>query len=91
MILICFFLLRGRRREREGGGERAALTRVLQGHNQIGDCGAGGLGEALKVNSSLQLLFLVSHSVFDIDLLVAGATQDVVGEAGCTHACAAGP
>ena len=36
------------------------LTRVLQDGNFIGDDGARGLGEGLKVNSSLQQLVLVS-------------------------------
>ena len=48
---------------------------MLQNNNQIGDDGAGGLGEGLKVNSSLQRLTLVRHFVFDIDLFVAGALQ----------------
>jgi hypothetical protein len=63
---------------------------VLQRCNQIGDDGAKGLGEGLKVNSSLRELFLVRHFVFDIDLFVAGAMQGEGGEGeGCTHACAA--
>ena len=37
---------------------------MLQDNNQIGDDGARGLGEGLKVNSSLQDLFLVRHFVF---------------------------
>jgi hypothetical protein len=41
-----------------------ALKRVLQDNNQIGDDGAGGLGEGLKVNISLQMLYLVRHFVF---------------------------
>jgi hypothetical protein len=82
LILICS--LQRRRREREGGwGERAALTRVLQAENQIGDDGAGGLGEGLKVNSNLKKLYLVSHSVFDIGLLVAKAMQ-AEGADGCS-------
>ncbi len=32
---------------------------MLQGGNQIGDAGAAGLGEGLKVNSSLRYLGLV--------------------------------
>jgi hypothetical protein len=52
---------------------------VLQDRNQIGDDGAGGLGEGLKVNISLQKLLLVSHSVFYFELPVAEATQ---GEGG---------
>jgi hypothetical protein len=60
-ILIC--LLRGRLRKREGRGW-AALTRVLQSYNQIGDVGARWLGEGLKVNSSLQALSLVRHFSF---------------------------
>ncbi len=35
------------------------MTRVLQWGNQISDAGAAGLGEVLKVNSSLQELRLV--------------------------------
>ncbi len=63
---------------------------MLQGGNRIGDDGAVGLGEGLKVNSSLQLLNFVRHFVFDIDLFVAGAMQGEGGEGvGCTHACAA--
>jgi hypothetical protein len=56
-------LLRGLCREREGRGW-AALTRVLQSNNQIGDDGAVRLGEGLKVNSSLQNFSLVRHFVF---------------------------
>ena len=68
----------------------AALTRVLQGNNQIGDDGAWGLGEGLKVNSSLLELFLVRHLFFVLDLFVSGALQVEGGEGvGCTHACAA--
>ncbi len=36
------------------------LTHVEQGYNEVGDEGALGLGEGLKMNSSLQMLFLVS-------------------------------
>jgi hypothetical protein len=63
---------------------------VLQENNRIGDGGAGGLGEGLKVNSNLQTLSLVRHFVFVLDLFVAGAMQGegVEGE-GCTHVCAA--
>ena len=53
---------------------------MLQRNNQIGDDGAGGLGEGLKVNSSLQELHLVRHFVFVIDLIVAGAMQGEGGE-----------
>ena len=53
----CFFL-RGRCGERAGRGS-AGVTRVLQEGIQITDAGAAGLGEGLKVNSSLQHLFLV--------------------------------
>ncbi len=64
---------------------------MLQGNNQIGDNGAVGLGEGLKVNSSLQMLSLVRHLMCVLDLVVAGAMQGEVGEGiGCTHACAAG-
>jgi hypothetical protein len=37
----------------------AALTRVFQDNNQIGDGGACGLGEGLKVNSSLLVISMV--------------------------------
>ena len=36
-----------------------ALTHALQDSNSIGDAGAGSIGEGLKVNSSLQKLYLV--------------------------------
>ena len=58
LFVYCLFLW-GRCRERAGRGS-AALTRVLQNQNQIGDAGAAGLGEGLKVNSSLQMLFFCS-------------------------------
>jgi hypothetical protein len=45
-------------------GGVAALTRVLQEANEIGDAGAAGLGEGLKVNSSLQKLHLVRLVIF---------------------------
>ena len=83
-------MLRGLCRAREGRGW-AAPTRVLQDNNQIGNDGARGLCEGLKVNSSLKGLWLVRLSVFDIYLFVAGALQVEGGEGvGCTHACAAG-
>jgi hypothetical protein len=53
----CLFLL-GRCGERAGRGSDG-VTRVLQSENQISDAGAAGLGEGLKVNSSLQTLVLV--------------------------------
>ena len=63
---------------------------MLQDNNQIGNDGARGLGEGLKVNSSLQSINLVRHFVFALDLFVAGALQVEGGEGvGCTHACAA--
>jgi len=83
----CLFLW-GRCRERAGRGW-AALTRVLQGGNGIGDAGARGLGEVLKVNSSLQRLWLVR--LFLLLFVFVGAMQGEGGEGvGCTHACAAG-
>ncbi len=36
------------------------IMRGMQQCNQVGDAGAFGLGEGLKVNSSLQKLYLVS-------------------------------
>ncbi len=53
----------------------AALTRVLQGSNQIGDDGAVGLGEGLKVNRSLTEINLVRRLFTSFDLIVAGAMQ----------------
>jgi len=82
----CLFLW-GRCREREERGS-AALTRVLQQQNSIGDAGAAGLGEGLKVNSSLQALYLVR--LFVLLFVCVGAMQGEGGEGvGCTHACAA--
>jgi hypothetical protein len=57
------FVAGGRCRERKERGW-AALTRVLQSNNRIGDDGARGLGEGLRVNSSLKMLYLVSFFVF---------------------------
>ncbi len=51
--------MQGEGGERAGRGS-AALRRVLQERNRIGDAGAAGLGEGLKVNSSLQMLFFCS-------------------------------
>ncbi len=66
------------------------LTHAAQNGTKVGDGGAKLIGEGLKINSSLQRLFLVRHFVFDIDLFVAGAMQGEGGEGvGCTHACAA--
>ncbi len=36
------------------------LIHALQGYNKVGDLGACGLGEGLKVNNTLQMLNLVS-------------------------------
>ncbi len=36
----------------------------MQGENQVGDAGAMAIGEALKVNSSVQKLFLVRLLTF---------------------------
>jgi hypothetical protein len=64
---------------------------VLQKNNQIGDDGARGLGEGLKVNSSLKELDLVRHMFLFFDLFVADAMQGEGEEGvGCTHACASG-
>ncbi len=64
---------------------------MLQGNNQIGDDGAVGLGEGLKVNSSLQKLYLVRPSCVCLIWFVAREMQGVGGQrVGCTHACAAG-
>ena len=62
------------------------MTRVLQSKNQISDAGAAGLGEGLKVNSSLQELSLVR--LFDFCLFFVGAIQGVGGEGvGWNDAC----
>ena len=42
---------------------RAALTYATQGNNLIGDAGATALGEVLRVNGSLQKMFLVRPCV----------------------------
>ncbi len=54
------------------------MTRVLQDKNQISDAGAAGLGEGLKVNSSLQELQLVR--LFDYCLFFVGAMRGEGGE-----------
>ena len=54
------------------------MTRVLQDGNQISDAGAAGLGEGLKVNSSLQTLVLVR--LFDYCLFFVGAMRGEGGE-----------
>jgi hypothetical protein len=54
------------------------VTRVLQDKNQISDAGAAGLGEGLKVNSSLQGLALVR--LFDYCLFFVGAIRGEGGE-----------
>ena len=51
---------------------------MLQGGNQISDAGAAGLGEGLKVNSSLQRLNLVR--LFDYCLFFVGAMRGEGGE-----------
>ncbi len=53
---------------------------MLQGNNQIGDDGGRGLGEGLKLNSSLQDLLLVRHFGVVLDFVVAGAMQGEGGE-----------
>ena len=40
------------------------MTHVTQGANLVGDRGASELGEGLKVNSSLEILNLVSEPSF---------------------------
>ncbi len=65
----------------------------IQNNNRIGGDGVVGLGEGLRVNSSLQKLYLVSlFFVICLILVVAVAMQGEGGEGmGCTHACAAAP
>ncbi len=61
---------------------------MLQCENQISDAGAAGLGEVLKLNSSLQRLLLVR--LFDYCLFFVGAIQGEGGEGvGWSDACAA--
>ena len=56
---------------------------MLQEYNQIGDVGAEGLGEGLKVNSCLQTLFLVRHFVFlSLNCLLWGRCREREGR-GC--------
>ncbi len=50
--------------------ESGRLTCAVQGSNLIGDEGGIALGEALKVNTSVQKLSLVSDTVFLLLLLV---------------------
>ncbi len=60
---------------------------MLQSENQISDAGAAGLGEGLKVNSSLQGLYLVR--LFDYCLFFVGMIQGEGGEGvGWSDACA---
>ncbi len=54
----------------------AALTRVLQQKNQIGDAGACRLGETLEVNRSLQTLDLVG--LFSVFFVLWGPRQGEV-------------
>jgi hypothetical protein len=64
----CLFLW-GRCEESAGRGS-AAVTFVMQVENQISDAGASGLGEGLKVNSSLLRLDLVGlfyYCLFFVD------------------------
>jgi hypothetical protein len=62
---------------------------VLQVGNQISDAGAAGLGEGLKVNSTLQGLYPVR--LFDYCLFFVGAMRGEGGEGvGWSDACAAG-
>ena len=51
---------------------------MLQEENQISDAGAAGLGEGLKVNSSLHYLYLVR--LFDYCLFFVGAMRGEGGE-----------
>ena len=61
---------------------------MLQSGNQDSDAGAAGLGEGLKVNSSLQILSLVR--LFDYCLFFVGAMRGEGGEGvGWSDACAA--
>ena len=43
---------------------------ALQGYNKVGDLGACGLGEGLKVNNTLQMLNLVSDLFLLLFLLL---------------------
>ena len=57
LLLMVLFALVGCCEK--AGRRTAALTRVLQDNNSIGDGGACGLGEGLKVNSSLMIISMV--------------------------------
>ncbi len=61
------------------GGEACALTLVLQWQNRIGNAGASGLAEGLKVNSCLQRLVLVSVFVCCLFLMWAMRKEGVDG------------
>ncbi len=52
---ICNFVLRS---------QVFIFTRDLQCHNEIGDAGACGLGQGLKMNNCLHTFVLVSDSEF---------------------------
>ncbi len=57
-----------------------ALTRLRQGSNCVGDCGAAWLGDALKVNSSLQKLFVVRKQRFAYATSCSGAYSRSAGQ-----------
>ena len=70
------------------------MTRVLQDGNQIGDRGAEIIGEGLKVNSSLQKLYLVRLVIFICVCIVvlllrerAGGESAEVSRVVHAHAC----
>ncbi len=88
LVLLLIRLLGGGSRERESNGW-AALTRVLQANNRIGDDGARELGEGLKVNSILMTLGLVRHLVLLLFCLLRGRCREREGRgwAALTRLC----
>ena len=52
---------------------------MLQNSNQIGDDGAVGLGEGLKVSSSLQILYLVRRLFLSLFYLLRGRCREKEG------------
>ncbi len=62
---------------------------MLQHQNEIGDTGAECIGEGLKVNSSLQFLWLVSFLSFDLRWFEVCVCIEGKGEegAGCSVRC----
>ncbi len=91
LLFLLLFVLRVFRCCEESG----RLTLAVQGHNDIGAEGGKALGEALKVNNSVQILKLVSAILvvfvgfcFACVLLLRGVrAADVCGAGGQRYRC----